>query len=75
MKDDLFSSIAKLLALGQLKKELPKAMDKVSEDPLLSTAMQQLQVYSKEVERLLPEFCKRNPNSVMCKDKDSAKNK
>lgn len=67
--ENIFVTLAKSLALFQLKKQLPKAMKEVEEDPETVTAMQNLQYYAERVDRLLPDFCKRNPNSNLCKKK------
>ena len=68
--ENIFLTLAKSLALFQLKKQLPKAMKEVEEDPETVSAMQNLQYYAERVDRLLPEFCKRNPNSNLCKKKN-----
>lgn len=67
--ENIFVTLAKSLALFQLKKQLPKAMKQVEEDPETVSALESLQYYADRVNKLLPEFCKRNPQSNLCKKK------
>lgn len=67
LQENIFTQIAKWLALSQLKKELPKAMKQLEEDPITVSTLQNLQYHSEQLQKLLPDFCKRNPHSNLCK--------
>ena len=43
-------------------------MKKVEEDPRLITSLQNLEYYTKQLADVLPDFCKRRPDSALCKD-------
>ena len=68
MKENLFSMLGKNLALNKLRKELPKAMQQADNDPDMAAAVSGMMYYSKELTKLLPYYCKRRPESSMCKD-------
>lgn len=68
LQENIFQKIANTLVLNKLKKELPKAMKEVQEDPRLVTSMQNLEYYTKQLADVLPDFCKRRPDSILCKD-------
>lgn len=68
LQENIFQKIANALVLNTLKKELPKAMKEVQEDPRLVTSMQNLEYYTKQLADVLPDFCKRRPESALCKD-------
>lgn len=68
MKENIFATLGKNLALNKLKKELPKAMKQAGRDPDVAAAVSGMIFYSAEVKKLLPYFCKRRPESSMCKD-------
>lgn len=65
---NIFATIGKNLALAKLQKELPKAMKQAENDPDMAAAVSGMMFYSKEVAKLLPYYCKRRPESAMCKD-------
>jgi len=66
LQENIFTQIAKWLALSQLKRELPKAMKQVEEDPITASTLQNLQYHADKLQKLLPDFCKRNPHSNLC---------
>ena len=67
IEENIFNTIAKTLALTALKSYFPKAMKQVNEDPEVVSAMENMLYYTEKVNKLLPEFCKRRPESSLCK--------
>lgn len=66
----LFSTLGKLLVYSKIKGDIKK-MNQV--EPEMASLMIGYQYYTKELEKLLPEFCKKRPNSVLCKIKTKIK--
>jgi len=66
----LFSTLGKLLVYSKLKGDIKK-MNQV--EPEMASLMIGYQYYTKELEKLLPEFCKRKPNSILCKTRANIK--
>jgi hypothetical protein len=68
LQENIFQKIANALVLNTLKKELPKAMKKVEDDPLLVSSLQNLEYHTEKLAEVLPDYCKRRPDSILCKD-------
>lgn len=66
--ENIFAEIGKLLSLSKIQKDLDKAKDMVEEDPDLQETMETLKYHYAKLEKTLPEFCKRYPNSPACKN-------
>lgn len=69
LRENLFVEIGKLLALSQLKRNLPKAMREVEDDMSLKSTLESLQFHANELDRQLKNHCARYPNSSICKEK------
>lgn len=67
IRENIFATIAKLLALGQIKRDAPRVLNHLDGDAELQTAVQNFQHYSNQLNKLLPEYCKKRPNSAFCK--------
>ena len=68
IQENIFQKIATALALAKIKKELPKAMKEVENDPRLTTSLQNFEYHANELAKVLPDYCKRRPDSQLCKD-------
>jgi antitoxin component YwqK of YwqJK toxin-antitoxin module len=68
LRENIFTEIGKLLSLSTIKKDLDKARDLVEEDPDLQETMETLKYHYAKLEKSLPEFCKRYPDSPACKN-------
>ena len=66
--EGLFSEIGKLLALPKIQKDLAKAKDMLEEDPDLQETMETLQYHYAKLQKTLPEFCKKYPDSKACRN-------
>lgn len=69
LNENIFAQIAKLLALPTIQRELNKAKHMVGEDDSLTKIFDDLKTGYANLKEKLPGFCKRNPDSPMCKDK------
>lgn len=67
LHENIFTEIAKWLALAQIKREMPKIMKQMQEDPITVSSLQSLQYHAQQLQKILPDFCKRNPHSNLCK--------
>lgn len=56
-----------MLALSQVKRELPKAMNLVKDDKELLQAMSNLAYLTQDLEMKLLSLCKRHPDAYLCK--------
>lgn len=68
LQENIFAEIGKLLSLSRIQKDLDKAKDLVEDDPDLQETMETLKYHYSKLEKTLPEFCKRYPNSPACKN-------
>jgi hypothetical protein len=66
--ENIFVTIAKQLAQRLIKKDLTERFKKLEEDPQIQASQKAMKYYQEELDKLLPEFCKRRPNSPMCKE-------
>lgn len=68
LSENIFVWIAKMLALKQIKREIPKVLANTKDDAELQSAVQNFQHYSQQLNNLLPTYCKDHPKSSLCKD-------
>ena len=73
IRENLMDQIAKLLALHQIKKELPKAMKELDGDPEIQASLQSIEFHVDNLNRQLKYLCKRNPDHPKCKEKSRSK--
>ena len=66
--ENIFSQIAKLLALPTIKKNIDKAGKMMEEDPELQSIIYNIKWNTQVLNDKLPSFCKRHPDSELCKD-------
>lgn len=69
LNEGVFDTIAKMLALPTIQRELNKARTMVNDDPDLVETFNDLKIGYEKLKEKLPGFCKRNPESPMCKEK------
>lgn len=69
INENVFDQIAKLLALPTIKRQLKKAEHLIDEDPDLASTMVSLEYHYNVLNDKLDGYCKRNPNSNLCKEK------
>lgn len=73
LSENIFVWIGKMLALSQIKREIPKVLANTKDDAELQSAVQNFQHYSQQLDKLLPTYCKDHPKSALCKDYKSNK--
>lgn len=69
ISENFFTTLAKTLALGQLRKELPKAIKEMESEQDLASTLESLKYWTDKADAGLKKVCKDNPNSVLCKEK------
>ena len=67
-EENLFTKIAKILAIGKIKRDISKVEELIGDEPSLSQTMESIKFHLDYLEKNLPDFCKKNPNSPACKD-------
>lgn len=67
--ENLFTTIAKMLALSALKTNMNKLNKKFEKDPDLQATIKSMEYHTDELERKIKLHCKRWPDSPHCKDK------
>lgn len=70
--ENIFVAISKLLAKPRLKKLLQTSP---AESINLKASMDAIKFHLNDLEKNLEEFCRRNPDSVMCKGKNMSDGK
>lgn len=65
--ETFFVQIAKLLALPSVMSNLKRAEKIMDNDPELQSYIDTAQFHLKQVKDRLPDYCKRHPNSQLCK--------
>ena len=68
LNEGFFDQIAKLLSLGTIQTSLSKTKEMVDCDPELTKTIQDLKDGYDRLKSKLPDFCKRHPQSNLCKD-------
>lgn len=69
INENLFTTIAKMLALPALKANMSRLDKKFKSDPDLQSTIKSIEFHTDELERKLKLHCKRWPDSPHCKDK------
>lgn len=72
-RENVFTQIAKLLALAQIKKELPKAIDEFNDNPEMQASLESMKFHADRVEKLLKSICKDDPDYPKCKELNKGK--
>lgn len=49
LKENIFDQIAKMIALSQLKREIPKAIKLIEEDPITVSTLENLQYHAQKI--------------------------
>ena len=73
LRENIFTQIAKLLALSQLKKEIPKAIKELEGNPEVQASLESLKYHVQEADDLLTYLCKKYPDNPKCKQKGKSK--
>jgi hypothetical protein len=73
IQENIFDSIAKMIAAFQIQRKIGAAMSKLPDDPEIIRAAQDLKKSDVEIRTLLANFCKRNPNHPKCKENSESK--
>jgi hypothetical protein len=68
IQENIFTEIGKLLSLSTIKTNLAAAKNLVNDDPDLQDTIDTLQYHYAKLQKTLPEFCKRYPDSPACKN-------
>lgn len=68
LNENIFTSIAKLIARVSMKGVLPRIERELNNDPELKASMLSLKAISDKLELDLKVHCKRHPESKHCKD-------
>ncbi len=70
---NFFTRIAQLIAFSKLNGALKDAEEMLSEDPQIVSAAQSMAYHANQLQKLLPDFCKRHPESELCKERTKGK--
>lgn len=73
MFEKFFVEIAKILTLPSVMRDLKKVEKMIESDPVLKADIESAQFHLKNLEKHLPDFCKRNPQHAACKDINKGK--
>lgn len=73
LQENVFTTIAKALALPLLKSNMNKLKKQFDDDPSLQSTIASIEYHTNELERQLKNFCKMYPESKRCKDKKGSK--
>ena len=68
LQENIFLTIAKMLAIGQIKKNIGKAMKDLDDAPKIKKSLESMEYWAGQVETELKNFCKSYPDSERCKD-------
>jgi hypothetical protein len=68
LQENLFTTIAKILALNALKRNLGTADKLAKGDQELQTSIESLKYHTQRLEKLLSDVCKRDPTNWRCKE-------
>lgn len=73
LQENIFTQIAKLLAIGQLKKELPKAIKELENNPEVQASLESLKYHADKLDQLLKRRCNDYPDDPKCKQRGKSK--
>jgi hypothetical protein len=68
IEENIFTEIGKLLVLPTVLKNLKKAEQMLEDDVELQSYIESARYHLDIVNKKLPDFCKRHPESNLCKD-------
>lgn len=68
LQENLFTTIAKILALKQLKRNLGSAEKMTKGDAEIQATLQSMQYHATRLEKLLKSICERDPTDFRCKE-------
>lgn len=68
LQEGFFAEIGKLLSLSSIQKDLDKAKGMLDDDPDLQETMETLKYHYSKLQKTLPDFCKKYPDSPACKN-------
>ena len=66
--EDFFTKIATMLALPTIRKNIKKAEELLEDDVELQSAISNIKYNVGILDKQLPNFCKRHPESEICKE-------
>lgn len=69
LQENVFTEIAKIIALAQLKIALPKAMKKMEANPEIMDALKSLEKNTKELDDMIKKYKEKYPDNPKYKDK------
>ena len=67
LQENLFATIAKILAFNALKRNLGTADELTKGDQEVQTSIESLKYHTQRLEKLLQDVCKRDPLNWRCK--------
>ena len=68
LQENLFATIAKILAFNALKRNLGTAKELTKGDQELQGSLETLKYHTQRLEKLLKDVCKRDPLNWRCKE-------
>jgi hypothetical protein len=68
MQENLFTTIAKLLALNIIKRNIGSAKQLAKGDAEVQTSLESLKFHTQRLEKLLKDLCDRDPTNFRCKE-------
>ena len=68
LQENLFATIAKILAFNALKRNLGTADKLAKGDQEVQTSIESLKYHTQRLEKLLKDVCKRDPLNWRCKE-------
>lgn len=74
-KENFFAAIAKLLLKPKIQSDLEKAEKMLEDDPELLSTVQNLKKNYQKLQIVLPDYCKKYPDSPACKALDRENSK
>lgn len=68
LQENLFTTIGKILALKQLKRNLGPAEKMTKGDTEIQATLQSMSFHAQRLEKLLKSICERDPTNFRCKE-------
>ena len=68
LQENLFATIAKILAFNALKRNLGTAKELAKGDQELQGSIETLKYHTERLEKMLKDVCKRDPTNWRCKE-------
>lgn len=68
LQENLFTTIAKILTLKQLRRNLGSAEKMTKGDAEIQATLTSMQYHAERLEKLLKSICERDPTNIRCKE-------